>query len=191
MHRCAFVITVTLAALAVGPTTAAHADSSIPCDAFLKNADGTWSVLETTYIEGPAVKVQEGAVLTPGNLIRNYDIAAMVAKACPNAQVGPPPGTPATAATAPLQQQQASILARVADANGNIDVRLLTCGQLDDAAVDEAELFLGWYSGWYNGSAKGHGINLARVRYTIRNVIDYCKGNRDKRLADVMQLMLK
>jgi hypothetical protein len=83
------------------------------------------------------------------------------------------------------------LLAKYADANGNIDVRQFTCGHLDDASVPEAELLLAWYSGWYNGLAKGRGINLARVRYNIRNVIDYCKTNRDKKLTDAMASILK
>jgi hypothetical protein len=95
-----------------------------------------------------------------------------------------------TRAAAPAQPVQ-SLLAKYADANGNIDVRQLTCAHLDVAAADEAQLLLAWYSGWYNGLAKGRGINLARVRYNIRNVIDYCKANRDKKLTDAMGSMLK
>jgi hypothetical protein len=77
------------------------------------------------------------------------------------------------------------------DANGNLDVRQLTCGHIEDASAEEAELLLSWYSGVYSGSPKGRGINLARLRYNIRNVIDYCKANRDKRLSEVMERMLK
>ena len=191
--------------------------SSIPCNAFQKNADGTWTVLATTYIEGPGVKVQEGGIVQPGRIILGYDIADMIAKACPNAKIQLPsdetpliapgaapstapnaapnaaPGTapgaaPRAAAPAPPVQ---SLLAKYADANGNIDVRQLTCGHLDVASADEAQLLLAWYSGWHNGLAKGRGINLARVRYNIRNVIDYCRANRDKKLTDVMERMLK
>jgi hypothetical protein len=52
-------------------------------------------------------------------------------------------------------------------------------------------LFLAWYSGWYSGFAKNRSINLARTRYAIRNVVAYCKGDRNKRLTDVMEQMLK
>jgi hypothetical protein len=136
----------------------------------------------------------------------------MIAKACPNAVVAPPPGTepaaaqgaapsvapstagvstaPGTAPRAAAPQPQ-SFLARYADANGNLDIRQLTCGHLDDTSVEEAELFLSWYSGWYSGVAKNRGINLARVRYAIRNVVAYCKGDRNKRLTEVMEQMLK
>jgi hypothetical protein len=169
-------------------TTGAQAQSGkIPCDAFEKNPDGSWTVLQTTYIEGPNVKVQEGGVVQPGRMILGHDIAAMIAKACPNATVPPPPGTAPAAEQPPPPSQ----LAKYADANGNLDVRQLACGHLADTSADEAELLLAWYSGWYNASAKKRGVNLPRVRYNIRSVIDYCKANREKRLSDVMELMLK
>jgi hypothetical protein len=175
--------------------------SSIPCDAFAKNADGTWTVLTTTYIEGPNVKVQQDSILQPGRSVLGYDIAAMIAKACPNATLAlpsdetpnlAPTSAPGAAPRAAAPAQQAPpFLARYADANGNIDVRQLTCGHLNDASAEEAQLLLTWYSGWYNGLAKGRGINLARVRYNIRNVVDYCKVNRDRKLTDAMERMLK
>jgi len=187
--------------------SAQAATSNFPCDAFAKNPDGSWTVLKTTYLEGPDVKVQEDATFAPGRVIRGYDIADMIAKACPNAVVARPPGTepaaaqgaapstgvstaPGTAPSAAAPQPQSS-LARYADANGNLNVRQLTCGHLDDTSAEEAELFLSWYSGWYSGVAKNRGINLARIRYAIRNVVAYCKGDRNKRLTDVMDQMLK
>jgi hypothetical protein len=187
-RRVVLAVAAAIALQVSFPTTRAQAETStIPCDAFAKNPDGSWTVLGTTYIEGPDVKVQEGAIFQPGRIIRGYDIAAMIAKACPNAAVEPPPGT-APSAAAPQPQ---SFLARYADANGNLDVRQLTCGHLGDTSAEEAELFLAWYSGWYSGVAKSHGINLARIRYAIRNVVAYCKGDRNKRLTDVMEQMLK
>jgi hypothetical protein len=177
-------------------TTAARAASSIPCDSFIKNADGSWTVLETTYIEGPNVKVREGAVLQPGFLILGADIAAMLDKACPNAPAAPanapvtaPPGT--ASGTAAAAQQSRSTLAKYADANGHIEVGQLTCGNLADASGYEADLLLAWYSGRYNGQAKERGVNLAQVRYAIRNVADYCRANPGKNLLQVMELMLK
>jgi hypothetical protein len=212
--RVALAMAAVIAVQICGLATRAQAQSGgIPCNAFQKNADGTWTVLATTYIEGPGVKVQEGGIVQPGRAILGYDIAAMIAKACPNAtlalpsdetpnlapgvapSVAPgtapssaPSGAPRPAVPAP---QAPSFLARYADANGNIDVRQLTCGHLAEASAEEAQLVFAWYSGWYNGSAKGRGINLARVRYNIRNIVDYCKANRDKKLTDVMERMLK
>ncbi|HTV26613.1 MAG TPA: HdeA/HdeB family chaperone [Xanthobacteraceae bacterium] len=188
MRLCVVLTVLAIAWPTLCAPTSAHAQaSSIPCDAFAKNADGSWTVLATTYIEGPNVRVRRDAILQPGFLILGYDVAAMIAKACPNAKVA----QPADAQAQQAQQQSPSLFATYADANGNYDVNQLTCGHLDVASPNEAKLFLAWYSGWYNGLAKGRGINLARVRYNIQNVIDYCKANRDKRLTDVMQLMLK
>jgi hypothetical protein len=186
-------------ALQVCCLSAQAATGNFPCDAFAKNSDGSWTVLQTTYLEGPNVKVQQDAIFAPGRVVLGYDIAALIAKACPNAVVAPPPDTapttapstaPGTAPSAAAAQPQ-SFLARYADANGNLDVRQLTCGHLDDTSAEEAELFLAWYSGWYSGVAKNRGINLARIRYAIRNVVAYCKGDRNKRLTDVMEQMLK
>jgi hypothetical protein len=206
MWRCLALAIVAIALQSAGLTAAARADvATIPCDAFAKNEDGSWTALEETFIEGLGARVAQGAVLKPGVVVRGYDLAATIAKACPNAKIqlpsdetpliapsgapGAAPGT-GTRAAAPAQPPR-SLLAKYADANGNIDVRQLTCGHLDEATAAEAELLLAWYSGWYNGSAKARGINLARVRYNIRNVIDYCKANRDKKLTDAMGSMLK
>ena len=205
-RRVALSITAAIA-LQICCLSAQAATSNFPCDAFEKNSDGSWTVLQTTYLEGPNIKVQQDATFAPGRVVLGYDIADMIAKACPNAVVAPPPGTepaaaqgaaprtglstaPGTAPSAAAPQPQ-SFLARYADANGNLDVRQLTCGHLDDTSAEEAELFLSWYSGWYSGVAKNRGINLARIRYAIRNVVAYCKGDRNKRLADVMEQMLK
>ena len=201
-RRVALSITAAIA-LQVCCLSAQAATSNFPCDAFAKNPDGSWTVLQTTYLEGPNVKVQQDAIFPPGRVVLGYDIAEMITKACPNAVVAPPPGTepstgistgvstaPGTAPSAAAPQPQ-SFLARYADANGNLDVRQLTCGHLDDTSAEEAELFLAWYSGWYSGVAKNRGINLARIRYAIRNVVAYCKGDRNKRLTDVMEQMLK
>jgi hypothetical protein len=197
-RRVALSITAAIA-LQACCLSAQAATSNFPCDAFAKNPDGSWTVLQTTYLEGPNVKVQQDATFAPGRVVLGYDIAALIAKACPNAVVAPPPDTapatapntaPGTAPSAAAPQPQ-SFLARYADANGNLDVRQLTCGHLDDTSAEEAELFLAWYSGWYSGFAKNRGINLARTRYAIRNVVAYCKGDRNKRLTDVMEQMLK
>jgi len=201
-RRVALSITAAIA-LQACCLSAQAATSNFPCDAFAKNPDGSWTVLQTTFLEGPNVKVQQDAIFPPGRVVLGYDIAEMITKACPNAVVAPPPDAepstgistgvstaPGTAPSAAAPQPQ-SFLARYADANGNLDVRQLTCGHLDDTSAEEAELFLAWYSGWYSGVAKNRGINLARIRYAIRNVVAYCKGDRNKRLTDVMEQMLK
>jgi HdeA/HdeB family len=186
-------------ALQIGfAVAAAHAQTStLPCDAFAKNADGSWTVLTTTYVEGPDVKLQKDATFPPGFIIRGYDIAALLAKACPNAAAAQPPAAAQPAAGSSQTQQQAptqpprTLLERYGDANGNIDIRQFSCGHLDDAPPDEAELLLAWYSGWYAGEQKRRGVSLPQVRYAINNVINYCKANRDKRLTDAIESFLK
>lgn len=206
--RVALASAAAIAVQLLGSTAGAQAEPRIACENFSKNPDGSWTVLKTTYIEGPNVRVNQDVTLQPGYLILGYDVAAMIAKACPNAKVAlpsdetpnlapsgspgaAPSGTPGAGPNTAIRMPQPSLLAKYADANGNIDVRQLTCGHLDDASPEETQLLLAWYSGWYNGLAKGHGINLARVRYKMRNVVDYCRGNRDKRLTDAMDQMLK
>jgi inactivated superfamily I helicase len=82
-------------------------------------------------------------------------------------------------------------LSKYADANGYIDVQKLTCNQLANTYQEDAD-FLGiWYSGWYNGLAKKHAINVPRVKEGIHNVIVYCKANRDKRIIQAIDIILK
>ena len=93
MRRFAFALAAVVASLILCQPKAAHAlNDKLPCDNFAKNADGSWTVLHTTFIEGPDVKVQEDGLVTPGRNVRGYDIAELIAKACPNAQVSPPSG---------------------------------------------------------------------------------------------------
>jgi HdeA/HdeB family len=170
----------------------------LPCDAFAKNADGFWYALRNADIRGTGgpLVIRQGSVLRPGAAIKGLDLATMLDEQCPATAAPPPPAVAAPPGTAAPMPQQApaqpqATLSRYADANGSIDVQRLTCGEIADSPPQEAEFFLSWYSGWYNGSAKKRGINIARVRYAIRSVVDYCRANPDKRLVQVMELMLK
>jgi len=203
MPRCLAWMALAMALPLAGLTTAARAEEKFPCEAFVKLGDGSWQAMATTLIPGRNFRVQEGSLWRPGATVMGIDLATTLDEACPNAQVGVPqdastpvaPLTPAASPGAPSPAHQPQIpqvpLARYADANGNINVRSLTCGHLDDASPDEANLLLAWYGGWYNATGKGHGINLPRLRYAMRSVADYCKANRDKSLVKVMELMLK
>jgi hypothetical protein len=208
MRRVALAFTAAVVLPLFYSATEARAEKYVfPCENFTKNPDGSWTALKATYIEGPDVKAAEDATFAPGFIVRGHDIAAIIAKACPNAQVAspdaaataPPPGATAVAMPqggvaarpGPAVATQQTSLGRYADANGNLDVRTVTCGHLADTSPDEAQLLLAWYSGWYTGEAKRKGVNLPRVRYNSRTVMDYCRTNRDKRLSEVMDLMLK
>ncbi|MDB5649911.1 MAG: hypothetical protein JWL62_1431, partial [Hyphomicrobiales bacterium] len=47
------------------------------------------------------------------------------------------------------------------------------------------------YSGWYNGLAKKHAVNVPRVKEGIHNVIVYCKANTGKRVIQAIDAVLK
>jgi hypothetical protein len=82
-------------------------------------------------------------------------------------------------------------LSKYADAKGYIDVQKLTCAQLAGTFQEDAD-FLGiWYSGWYNGLAKKHAINVPRVKENIHNVIVYCKAHRDITVIKAIDFILK
>jgi hypothetical protein len=191
--------------IAIGLTAAwlnaARAQSNqggdLPCDAFARNADGLWYATRNAEIGGVGGRlvIRQGSVLRPGAAIRGLDLAAILDEQCPAtaappAAVATPPGAAGGAPQPPPAEPQAT-LSRYADANGSIDVQRLTCAEIAGSQPQEAEFFLSWYSGWYSGAAKKRGINIARVRYAIRGVVDYCRANPDKRLVQVMELMLK
>jgi hypothetical protein len=82
-------------------------------------------------------------------------------------------------------------LKNYADANGYIDVQKLTCAQLAGTFQEDAD-FLGiWYSGWYNGLAKKHAVNVPRVKQGIHNVIVYCKANPTRTVIQAIDVILK
>jgi HdeA/HdeB family len=184
----AFAIVLQVFCLAGG----AHAqDSEIDCDSFIRNPDGSWTVVKKVFIPVQNVRVIEGTVFRPGTTFLGDDMTVRLSKACPNKQVGAP--EPADVAQPLPQQPQPGRmpLSQYADANGNIDVQRLTCGQIADASIEDSSFFLSWYSGWYYGNEKKRGINPARVRYVIRSVVDYCRTNRERKLTDVMAFWLK
>ena len=82
-------------------------------------------------------------------------------------------------------------LSKYSDAKGYIDVQKLTCAQLAGTYQEDAD-FLGiWYSGWYNGLAKKHAINVPRVKENIHNVIVYCKGHQDITVIKAIDIIFK
>jgi hypothetical protein len=158
-------------------------ESDLDCNAFEKSSDGSWTVTESVFIPVQRVRVREGTVFRPGESFLGDDMVARLNRNCPTVAVSNP---------AAVQAQRPQVpLSRHANANGDVDIRTLSCSHLDQTSAEEADLLLGWYSGWYTGTAKKRGFNLARVRYAIRKVVDYCKTNRDKSLAQAMDLLLK
>jgi len=82
-------------------------------------------------------------------------------------------------------------LKNYADANGYIDVQKLTCAQLAGTYQEDADFLGVWYSGWYNGLAKKHAINVPRTKAGIHNVIVYCKANPAKKVIEAIDVILK
>jgi hypothetical protein len=167
----------------------------ISCDDFVRNDDGSWSALRSVdihYGAGQALSIREGSVMRPGAVIRGIDVASILEQQqCPAEPVAAP--GPAAVPPAPTQAPAAHYvpLDSFATAKGTIDTARLTCGEIADASPQEAATFLTWYSGYFTGAAKKRGLNLAAVRHATLSVIDYCRANRDKKLVQVMELMLK
>ena len=65
-----------------------------------------------------------------------------------------------------------------ADKDGRIDVQKFTCAQLANTFQEDADLLAAWYSGWYNGLAKGHTLNVFNLKEAQHRVIVHCKANR-------------
>ena len=76
-----------------------------------------------------------------------------------------------------------------ADAEGYIDVQALTCAQLAGTFQEDADLLTTWYSGWYNGLAKRHFINLPRSREAEHETIVYCKAHPEEKVIHAMGLV--
>lgn len=82
-------------------------------------------------------------------------------------------------------------LSKYADAKGYIDVQKLTCAQLAGTYQEDADFLGVWYSGWYNGLAKKHAINVPRVKENIHNVIVHCKAHPDITVIKAIDIILK
>ena len=75
-----------------------------------------------------------------------------------------------------------------ADMDGFLDVQALTCAQLAGTFQQDADLLMTWYSGWYNGLAKKHFINLPRSQEAEHEIIVYCKANPNVKVIKAIGL---
>lgn len=82
-------------------------------------------------------------------------------------------------------------LSAYADANGYLDVQKLTCAQLAGTWQQDADMLTTWYSGWYNGLAHKHLLNIKRAKEAEHEVIMYCKSNPDKRIIEAIAVVFK
>src|SRR5271169_5158975 len=82
-------------------------------------------------------------------------------------------------------------LSAYADANGFIDVQTLTCAQLAGTWQQDADMLAIWYSGWYNGLAKKHYLDIRKGREAEHEVILYCKAHTDIRIIQAIEVVFK
>jgi hypothetical protein len=82
-------------------------------------------------------------------------------------------------------------LSTYADANGYIDVQALTCAQLANTWQGDADRLTVWYSGWYNGLAKKHYMDVRKGKEAEHEVIVYCKANPEKRIIEAIGVVFK
>jgi hypothetical protein len=82
-------------------------------------------------------------------------------------------------------------LSTYADPEGFLDIQALTCAQLAGTWQDQADLLSSWYSGWYNGLAKRHYMDIRKGRAAEHELIVYCKANPQLRIIQAIDIVFK
>jgi len=82
-------------------------------------------------------------------------------------------------------------LSSYADANGFLDVQALTCAQLANTWQEDADRLAAWYSGWYNGLAKKHYMDIRKGKEAEHEVIVYCKAHPELKIIQAMDVVFK
>ena len=82
-------------------------------------------------------------------------------------------------------------LSTYADANGYLNVQALTCAQLANTWQQDADALATWYSGWYNGLAKKHYMDIRKGKEMEHEIILYCKAHQNIRIIDAIAVVLK
>jgi HdeA/HdeB family len=82
-------------------------------------------------------------------------------------------------------------LSEYADPEGFLDVQALTCAQLAGTWQDQADLLSSWYSGWYNGLAKRHYMDIRKGREAEHELIVYCKANPQLKIIQAIEVVFK
>ena len=176
-----------LVSAATGLSTGARAqDIAMPCDAFIRNADGSWTAVRDVPVNGMGRKLvlRQGSELRPGAAILSVDFATLLEQQCPSVSVAVPDPAPA-----PPESATKVELWRYADAKGNIDFQKLTCGQLASAPPQDSDVLGALSIGWHNGVAKRNAINVARVQDFIRDLAIHCRANKDQRVTQAIELI--
>jgi len=82
-------------------------------------------------------------------------------------------------------------LSTYADAEGFIDIQALTCAQLANTWQEDADRLSAWYSGWYNGLAKKHYMDIRKGKEAEHEVIVYCKAHPELKIIQAMDVVFK
>src|SRR4249919_2119446 len=82
-------------------------------------------------------------------------------------------------------------LSTYADPEGFLDIQALTCAQLAGTWQDQADLLSAWYSGWYNGLAKKHYMDIRKGREAEHELIVYCKAHPQLRIIQAIDVVFK
>ena len=77
------------------------------------------------------------------------------------------------------------------DANGYLNMQALTCAQLANTWQQDADMLATWYSGWYNGLARKHYMDVRKGKEVEHELILYCKAHQDIRIIDALAVVLK
>ena len=67
----------------------------------------------------------------------------------------------------------------------------LTCGQLANTYQEDANALTTWYSGWYNGLAHKHFLDLKKGKEAEHEVIVYCKDHPDEKIIHAIGVVFK
>jgi hypothetical protein len=81
-------------------------------------------------------------------------------------------------------------LSAYVDANGFLDVQVLTCGQLANTYQEDANLLAAWYSGWYNGLGHKHFLDWKNIREGEHLVIQHCKDHPDEKIIHAIDVVI-
>ncbi len=98
----------------------------------------------------------------------------------------------ATLCTVTASSARAQVdLGTYADANGFINVQKLTCAQLAGTWQEDADRLTAWYSGWYNGLARKHYMDVRKGKEAEHEVIMYCKSNPEHLIIEAIAVVFK
>ncbi len=167
-------------------TGARAQDIAMPCDAFIRNADGSWTAMRDVPVSGMGRKLvlRQGSELRPGAAILSVDFAALLEEQCPALSVAVPDPAPAPPEPAPKAE-----LSRSADPKGNIDFQKLTCAQLANTPPQDIDVLGALYIGWHNGLAKKNAVNVIGIKDVIRDLVVHCRANKNQRVAQAVDVI--